>query len=384
MSANEGVNINTPTTDVAEPIQGSGVTDFDELETLEKLGKQAKKDAAAAKATDAPKGDGDYEQDASKAEKKEAKETKEQKPKDQKEQKDSGKSKKVYKFKSGESELELTPDGLIEVMVDGKPAPIQFQELVNNYAGKVAWEKRFSELDRDRKGFYADRDSIVTTLNQFHRLAVQDGDPIAALRFVAKSLGGDPEAVEQQFLERSEKLAAELQGKSPEEIRAIRAEQRLAARAKLDKAESDSQQDAKLKADLEARVSKAIETTGCQPEEFRQGYEELKAHGIKEITPEKVGEYIAEVKAMSAIGEALAEVAPSLQGEKLQKVMSDLRDQQKKYSLSNEDLKDIAKQVYGDISKAARLGKKIESQAKSGHHQRAINPQSEPISWDEI
>lgn len=384
MSANEGVNVNTPTTNVAEPVQGSGVTDFDELETLEKLGKQAKKDAAAAKAKDAPKGDGDYEQDASKSEKKEAKETKEQKPKDQKEQKDSGKPKKVYKFKSGESELELTPDGLIEVMVDGKPAPIQFQELVNNYAGKVAWEKRFSELDRDRKGFYADRDSIVTTLNQFHRLAVQDGDPIAALRFVAKALGGDPEAVEQQYLERSEKFAAEMAGKSPEEIRAIRAEQRLAARAKLDKAESESQQDAQMRADLEARVSKVLETTGYQPEDFRQGYEDLKAHGVKEITPEKVGEYLSEVKAMSAIGEALSEVAPSLEGQKLQKAMSDLRDQQKKYDLSNEDLKDIAKQVYGDISKAARLGKKIESQAKSGHHQRAMNPQSEPISWDEI
>lgn len=380
--ATEGINVNTSTADIPEPIvaPGSGVTDFDELETLEKLpkvakeGKKTEPKKAEAKAEETPEGADDYEEQEKKPDQgKEKKEAKQTKPK------------KTYKVKSQDgTDLELLPDGVMDVLVDGKPIPVQVQELINNYSGKVAWEKRFSELDRDRKGFYSERDQLAQTVSRFYDLAVKNGDVLSALEHVAEAFQANPAEIREAYRKRLLESANQWQGKSQEEVQAELDRAELESMRLREKSRMEDQETGRIRSDLESRVTKVLGDTGAQPEEFREAYEDLKTHGVKDITPETVGEYLVELKARMSISETLKEVAPDLSREKFSAAMNELRETQITNGLSLEALKEVIQEVYGTTSKGVKLAKKLEKQGKQASVGSTKNFSHEPLNFDDI
>ena len=64
------------------------------------------------------------------------------------------------KEESGEEREEQAEESLIEVKVDGEIQKVPLQELKNNYAGKVAYDKKFSEINKERQEVTAERDSL--------------------------------------------------------------------------------------------------------------------------------------------------------------------------------------------------------------------------------
>lgn len=63
----------------------------------------------------------------------------------------------------GEESVDLNTATIIPVKIDGEMQGVQIQALINNYSGNQAWEKRFTELDKDRQGFMG----RVTNLNNY-------------------------------------------------------------------------------------------------------------------------------------------------------------------------------------------------------------------------
>jgi len=48
---------------------------------------------------------------------------------------------------------DLDPDALIPVKINGKEELVSLNELRADKAGKVEWDKRFTQLDKERKEF---------------------------------------------------------------------------------------------------------------------------------------------------------------------------------------------------------------------------------------
>lgn len=382
MSESSGVNVNTATASIAEPIvnTGAGVTDFDDLESLEKLtAKAPKKSKSEGEGAENAKGSDDYAKDEVKsADKGKAKE-------EAVKEKKAEKAKRLYKMKMGETVAELAPDGVLELTVDGKLTPVQFQDLVNNYAGKTAWDKKFSELDRDRKGFYSERENLSKTVSKFYDLAVKQGDPLAALEHIAEAFQTNPAELRKSYRDRMLESATQWQGKSPEEIQAHLDQLELSTARKREASQVEARETAKIQADLEARIEKVVTTHSVDADAFRQAYQDLVTHGVKDITPETVGEYLGEIGAMKEIAGVLQQVAPDMSREAMGAAMQELRSLQQKDGFSAEDLKDIAKQVYGKPNPAARLAKKVQSQRSQGASAgQPANFSQEPMTFDEI
>lgn len=124
---------------------------------------------------------------------KEEKETAEEKA-----EKKAEKEIKKLKAKYGEDIFELHPETLIPHKVDGKVEEIPVKELLNSYAGKVAYDKRFQELDVEKKTYAKEKqewaaktkeiDSFVT---EFFTKA-QSGQAMEALQMLAAGVGQDP------------------------------------------------------------------------------------------------------------------------------------------------------------------------------------------------
>lgn len=368
----EGVNVNTNTAAAPEPIvaTGTGVTDFDELERVGSLDK-GKSKAKEPKETKEPK---------------EAKEPKEKaEPKDKKADKDAqAKAKKLLKAKLADAELDLDPDAMVDVTVDGKPVPVKIQELLNNYSGKVAYDKRFSELDVQRKAYQTERSKTETAIKRFYDTAVTKGDTIGALQVLAEEFGANPTEIRQAYLKRLVDTATHMQGKTPEEISAMLEGEELKALRAREAEHQARAEEAKIKANLQTRIDKVISESGMSESEFTDAYHQLKQHGVSDITPETVGLYVKELKARTFIHKSLLEAKPDFEDAKLSDAIESIRATQVAQGLSEADIADIVKSVYGvkSVSKAEKLAKKVTGMGSAAP--KAVNPRHEPLNFDEL
>jgi hypothetical protein len=74
---------------------------------------------------------------------------------------------KELKFKVGPrgKEVALPPDAKVVIPVDGQEVEVTLEDLKANYNGKVVYEKKFSELDKNWKAFSKDKEQTETQLN---------------------------------------------------------------------------------------------------------------------------------------------------------------------------------------------------------------------------
>ena len=82
--------------------------------------------------------------------------------------------------------------------VDGKDEDVTLQDLLNNYSGKVGWDKKFQELSDDKKLYKeeitnhkAEVEKINGYINTF-RDKMKNGDSLGALEYFAEFSGMKP------------------------------------------------------------------------------------------------------------------------------------------------------------------------------------------------
>lgn len=405
----EGNQINDSTAETPEPIVasgGTGVTSFDELEALQdyspapkqdgKAGEKSLQDLAskAGKKAAKPQGkDGgkeDEEHDESQEADEEAgqeeggKEGQEVKAKDQKDQ--ASKAVKSFKVKSGDKDVDLRGDAALDVTVSGKQEKVTVQDLVNNYAGKVSWERKFSQLDTERKTFQTERQDLQKSIDDLYDLAVKQSNPRAAIEKLAEAMGGDGRKIFQQLREEIKKSLDSYKDLSPEEIQVLEKDEELEYLRKKDETRASAEQQQKIEAAVGQRVKAIQEKFNLTEEGFYRAYDDLKKTGRvapQDITPELVGQHHVEMKSKQELQQMIAEINPDL--ENAAQAVADLHDAMTKNDLSVADMKEIAAELYGS-KKARSLVKKMK-QAQGGNVNTARpSParRTDPINFDDL
>ena len=116
---------------------------FDELDQLtdgrsgEEVLSEAKKEISGEKNKSEPKAESDREE----------KETLDQ----AKEEKAEEIKKLIAKY--GEENLEMPANAIFKHKVDGEEVDVELQELLNNYSGKISYDKKFQEFSSEKKEF---------------------------------------------------------------------------------------------------------------------------------------------------------------------------------------------------------------------------------------
>ena len=62
--------------------------------------------------------------------------------------------------------MDLDPDVLVPVTIDGKEEMVKLSDIRNQYSGKMAIEKRFSEIDKEKKAFVKEKQSYNEKFNK--------------------------------------------------------------------------------------------------------------------------------------------------------------------------------------------------------------------------
>lgn len=170
---------------------------------------------------------------------------------------------KVYKAKNKDGEVLEIPDNLVfKLKADGKFQEVTFKTLKDNYAGKVAWDQRFSELGEREKAVEAaankqveDREVVNTYVSEI-MTNFKNADVPGAINALADLTGQDRAGMIRSMLGGMVKFYNELATLSPEQQeRYILQQENNAYRTRLGREKQVSEQK-KAQAEIANRLTK--------------------------------------------------------------------------------------------------------------------------------
>lgn len=371
-------------TDVVAPLEvngGDGPVTFDELEAIEtqsKAAKRAERDSVkeavkeTVKTLDKSKKD-DSDKDSEGDEKK--KSAKKADDKEEGDEKESGKKetkskelekpneKKSLKAKVGDKEIDLDPEAILTIKVNGKDEPVSIRELQRNYGGKVEWEKRFSEFDKERKVFHSKVEGASSKIKQIF----EEQDPEMRLFKMAEFAGKDPVEVRSKFLSDNVKLLEKYYAMTEDERKqdALEFENKILKQQREFKQKEDAERDADLV--LRRKIADLGTTHQISEDTYQARFEELKALTAQgtfkgEITPEFISETIQKDRLWNSAAEILDTADLQFDAEKRSQALLDLVETAFIQGLGPKQVREIAEEMWGKSKKTSVIEEKVNEQ----------------------
>ena len=399
------INPNTPVVGETTPTEttaGDGPRTFEELERAMQSKKQADRHAEPKKETSSKKGDDDAKGDKSKdlssdtdkgkkaqSEKKESKGAKEKE--DDAPEEEAPKPKKTLKYKRGEEEADLDEDVVFTALINGKPEEVTIRDLINNYSGKVNWDRKYSESHRKGQEF----ESKYTQVQNKIKAAFEEKDPELRMWKMAEVANVDPIKFKKFYLDDNMPLLEKYYSMSEEERNAyFQGEENRYLKAQVENLSKADQARISQEKTL-SEINKLRQAHNVDEGEFWDNFEslaawadqgKLKHEGItsrSQITPQRVMELVQKERLWAPLAEAMA--ATNLPEDKHAAAIGDLIDMGYANGLTADDLKDIVSNLYGAKKQQARIEKTVEKAAEFKHGTReAPKPKKEALLFSDL
>lgn len=372
------INPNTPVT-AQDPINQNSPdipASFDELEAAlakpRSKSKQAREsEEAETKKETKSEGSKDLTDDRQKSETKKSDDKKESKSekKPDAEKKDDGKekakedleakAKKAIKAKRGDEDLDLDEDVLFTVKVNGKEEPVTLKDLMGNYSGKVGYDKKFSELDKERRtwqGKYGEVEAKIKSIFE-----EQDADK--RWYHMASLAGADPVQYRQQYLNDNLKLLEKYYSMTEDERKA----EALEFERNYYKHQTETK-DTALKTEhakqaLKSKIDGLLATHKIPAQDFVSYHDQIedavragKLDKAK-VTPEFIVETIQKDKLWEAAAPTL-EASGFDETTKAKKLL-DLVETAHSHGLTPEDTAELASELWGSKKKNKVIEEKV-------------------------
>jgi hypothetical protein len=326
-----------------------------------------------------------------KSEKTEKSEPKGKEVKETKAEKKEAEEVRRIKARLKDKELELEEDVEIPFSVNGKDEYLPLKEIRSQFSGKVAWDRKFQQLDQDRKGFLKEKDGFVKEKDQFNDL-LNEKDPKIRLFKMAQMNGKSPTEIRKQIFEENIKALEKWSTMSDDEKR----NDELAFENEWLKYQTDKQtHETKSKAamqELAQKVHGLSEKFKFSNDDFVGYYDYLK--GLQnegrlpkdqQITPEFVSENLVKERIYNKAAEQVKALKLDWDNEMAhQKIVAFTNDV---FHHGFEDqIPEIISEIWGSGKKQKVVeAKKQEAAAfKSGEKSPSNKPQVNPELFDEL
>jgi len=116
---------------------------------------------------------------------------------------------KKLRMRMGEELFNVDPDSSFKIKIDGEMTDVTTQELINNYAGKTAWDKKFTEIGKEKKLLETEKVTLTKqkeSLSEHLRQALDpikdpNKNPLDSLLYLVEMSGEDPYAAYRRIME---------------------------------------------------------------------------------------------------------------------------------------------------------------------------------------
>jgi len=296
-----------------------------------------------------------------------------------------------------EEESKESKEELYEVKVDGKVEEISLQELKNNYSGKVAYDKKFSEMDTERQSFKKEVQDINSYVSELGK-TMKENSVLEGFYKVGEMVNMPAHAIKAALIKEILPELERLEGMSQEGIDLEYQQNEI--KYLKEKTESDRQkfETEQAQKELSFKISQARETLGVDNSEW----EDAVAYLDKSLPPEEsltidtVKEYIQFSKSEDIAKAAIDQFDSSYLGN--EEVIENLQDIIiKNPDFTDSDIQDILVQAFGSSKKEVAEEKIVETvskkQSKVNKSVEQENSEIKPIvdqqgeeilDWDDI
>lgn len=307
------------------------------------------------------------------------------KPKDKAKVEKTTDATKIFKLKSGDQDVQLRSDTMVDVKVDGKVEKVPFSELINGYSGQSSLTKKYTELKKDRSSFENEKKAVQDLLTHSHDRLTK-GDLHGFITVVAEAMGADPIQV---WKDSQKQILEKLKGHvsiSEEELKAQEALDENAFYKARDAREKERQtKEAALKKQQE-EASRFHEKTGLDPDQFEELVKEmLTIPDLKpeEITYDLVADYHKVKVLNSKLETILQRVSPDLSEAERNQAIMDVRAKVGLDPMSDEDLEHILTEVYGS-QEEKKLARKLKKSDQAAKKKPMRDARSEAMFFDDL
>lgn len=390
----ESVNPNTPVDNVSTSSDGKvemdatgGPLTFDELDEVlnKKKGKKhdepkEKKEKAKDLTSDADKGKQEKSEKSDKQEKPAKKPESEDSKEGEKSETEEKPPRKTVKAKFADQDVELDEETLIPVLVNGKEEMWTLKELRADKSGKTAWDQKFTELHKMRKGIGAHEAKLQETAATIKAI-FEEQDPDMKIFKMAQVAGLDPVQYRQRFLNDQISLLEKYYSMSEDErIADAAAFEAKYHKHRADTLESRVQQE-QAQRELSAKLERLRASHQVSEDEFADRYSHIKQMidagqlgQETQLTPELVIETIEKDRLWDAAAEKLDSLElgwdQQARGQKLQKLV----DNAHTLGLTAKDVAELVDEVWGS-KKAQKVIQEKKKQADEFTHGKKDVPQ---------
>lgn len=113
------------------------------------------------------------------------------------------------RMRMGDELFNVDADSMFKVKVDGELMDVPVQELINNYSGKTAWDKKFTEIGKEKKVLEAEKSQILQQKQQLSEhvkkaiapLKDPNANPLDSLMYLVEISGEDPYTAYRRIME---------------------------------------------------------------------------------------------------------------------------------------------------------------------------------------
>ena len=334
----------------------------------------------------------DEEEETKKPEEEEDEEEEEEVKADSKEEKPKGKPTYVT---IGEETYSLDSNALIATQVDGKTEKVTLQELKNNYAGKVAYDKRFNEVnlkEQSIKRASADLDQQLTSFkgvkNQIQEIIGNpEKNPKDAFKIFLDASGVDSyDLMERMFKSDLEELSNVL-GMEPSERKAYFLErknghlQTQAEKRRNQDSEADKLNRYKAQTDT---LRKSHDVSEAQ---YVDAYEELISYGNtdEDLTEKEIVEWAATKPHREEISNLMSSYKDQLESDAYGELSWKLVKILQSGTESPQQIKKHLAQVFGVTTEVKDLSRKLSPIGRRKTPPKATSKSSKAYeSYDDI
>jgi hypothetical protein len=282
-----------------------------------------------------------------------------------------------------------------EVKIDGELQKVSIEDLKSNYSGKVAWDKRFSEIDKERKQVVAERDNLQQDISAVNKYINDLGDKmrnvsmIEGLNEIAALNNIGPHVVKQALIKELLPEINRMADLSEDQIDLEYNRADLEYQKALQERESEKMRKQQTQRELQENIDSVLSKSGISMDEYKEAESFLNSRKdeVGEINPELISEYVLFSRAESRADNILNDFDSGnyIKNEEVVNGVIDmlLRDP----DFSDEEVNEILTDVLGKAKKEV-AEKKIEQKQKSSQKKtqkiNEVEIEEGPEDWDDI
>jgi hypothetical protein len=336
------------------------------------------------------KEDEEEEEEQEEEEKEEKEEKEEEKPKAKEEAKES----KKLRVRMGDELYNIDSDATFKVKVDGENQEVTAQELINNYSGKVAWDKKFTEIGKEKKtlefekvNLTKQKETLSTHLkNALAPLEAQEGNPLDSLMYLVEMSGKDPYNAYRRVMEANLDELGKLLDMTETERELYFHKKKDQLYDGIAKKRQEREQEEQTFNQVRQKVDSLRQTYSVSEEQFVEASEELESIyessglNVNDLNYEAVVDY-ASLKPHIAVVKGLVEpYQENISEAKYGDVVAELSRKLRDGSLDKEAIQEVLKRNFSVEEEVKELNTKVYSKAQKAPAKKALK--EEPSKFE--